>query len=155
MHHFSTKLSTPELCQRVKVPLCFVLPWWIFTWLQHLFEISETRWRNLWQLLRVNGSVHKNLHADSQRRIKNSSLLIIFIYADTAAIFLSRIGTTVGTKEQRGDGKEELILSEDLTSGIGLSWQMTSINEGLAPRFIWRQRFLPKMWLVEWQLDRT
>lgn len=38
-----------------------------------------------------------------------------------AAIFLSRIGTTVGTKEQREEGSEELILSEDLTSGIGLS----------------------------------
>lgn len=84
-------------------------------------RISETRRRNLWQLLRINGSVHKNLCADSQRRIKNSSLLIIFIYADAVAIFLSRIGTTVRTKEQRGDGKEEIILSEDLTSGIGLS----------------------------------
>lgn len=118
-------------------------------------QISETRTKNLWQLLWVNGCVHKNLGADSQRRIKNSSLLIIFIYADVAAIFLSRIGTTVGTKEQRGEGNEELILSEDLTSGIGLSWQMTSINEGLGPRFVWRQRFLPKMWRVEWQLDKT
>lgn len=82
-------------------------------------QISETRRRSLWQLL--GGSIHKNLHADSQRRIKNSSLLIIFIYADTAAIFLSRFGATVGTKEQRGAGKEEFTLSENLTSGIGLS----------------------------------
>lgn len=81
--------------------------------------ISETKARNFWQLLPVNGRVHKNLHADSQSRIKNSSLLIIFIYA--AAIFLSRIGTTVGTKERREEGNGELILSEDLTSGIGLS----------------------------------
>lgn len=49
--------------------------------------IFETRQRNLCQLLHGNGPVHKNLSADLQRRIKNSSLLIIFIYADAAAIF--------------------------------------------------------------------
>lgn len=65
----------------------------------------------------------------SQGAIKNSTLLSVFIYADITARRVPCQSCDTSGAENKGKLKE-FSLSEHLTSEIGLSWQMSSINEG-------------------------